>query len=181
MRAELLRVGRTKSCGCLRSELGRAMGVKTTLRHGEGSNGKETPEYRAWSNMLSRCNNANHRLFKHYGARGISVCAEWRTYENFIANMGRRPSDAHSLDRINNEGNYEPSNCRWATSTEQNNNRRDPPNPGRPARSIVVLGTTRTVDEWLVAVGLSRSTFYRHVRMGELAEDVILDALLSRT
>lgn len=74
--------------------------------------------------MLSRCNNANHQLFHYYGGRGIRVCERWSDFSNFLADMGRRPSRFHSIDRINNDGNYEPSNCRWATSVEQNNNQR---------------------------------------------------------
>jgi hypothetical protein len=77
-----------------------------------------------WSDMVSRCTNPNHRAFKNYGGRGISVCERWLTFSNFLTDMSPRP-EGRMLDRKNNEGNYEPSNCRWATRKEQNSNRRN--------------------------------------------------------
>jgi len=120
----ILRSGKSKSCGCLRREMGVARGG-ASRRHGEGMNGKETPEYRAWTNMLSRCRNPNHKMYPDYGGRGISVCKRWElAYENFLTDVGRRPTEFHSIDRINNDGNYEPGNVRWATYQEQNRNQR---------------------------------------------------------
>lgn len=85
----------------------------------------KTPEYRIWINMRSRCLCSTDRAFKWYGGRGIEVCDRWRaSFDDFIADMGSRPSPAHSIDRINNDGNYEPSNCRWATAKQQANNQR---------------------------------------------------------
>lgn len=81
-------------------------------------------EYLCWWNMLDRCLNPNSRMFKYYGARGITVCLRWRTFAAFFNDMGHRPSPKHSIDRKNNDGNYEPSNCRWATKKEQMNNTR---------------------------------------------------------
>lgn len=87
-----------------------------------------TIEYRAWGNLISRCYNQNHQAYKNYGGRGIKVCASWRDktngFSNFLADMGKRPSAKHSIDRINNDGNYEPGNCRWATAKQQRNNQR---------------------------------------------------------
>jgi hypothetical protein len=74
--------------------------------------------------MLTRCRNPRNARYKDYGGRGITVCEAWRSFEAFLADMGRRPSPAHSLDRRENDGNYEPGNCRWATPEEQANNRR---------------------------------------------------------
>jgi hypothetical protein len=109
----LLKKGTTKSCGCLRG--GR-------IRHGHGN--KRSREYRCWINMRARCNDSNKQAYKWYGARGIRVCDRWNSFENFLADMGPKPP-GHSLDRIDVNGNYEPSNCRWATKSEQISNRRE--------------------------------------------------------
>lgn len=91
--------------------------------HSEAVKATRTREYISWCSMNGRCNNPNDPSFQHYGKRGISVCERWRTYLNFLADMGRRPANT-SLDRIENDGNYEPSNCRWATSKQQRTNSR---------------------------------------------------------
>ena len=95
------------------------------VKHGFSGRRHTTPEYRAWSAMKTRCYNRRARSYTDYGARGIAVCDRWRrSFENFLRDVGRRPSAEHSLERINNAGNYEPSNVRWATATDQQNNRR---------------------------------------------------------
>ena len=88
------------------------------------------PLYTTWQNMIQRCTNPNKKAFKHYGARGISVCERWRTFASFAADMGPRPSTVRSLERIDNDGNYEPANCQWATGTQQRlNQRKRKPHP----------------------------------------------------
>jgi hypothetical protein len=115
-----LKSGRTKSCGCLRVESNKVNAEKNTT-HGMFG----TSEYEAWSSMKHRCANSNNESYHNYGGRGIQVCARWaESFENFYADMGDKPSDRHSLDRRENDGNYEPGNCRWATWEEQAENRR---------------------------------------------------------
>jgi hypothetical protein len=110
-----VRAGYTKSCGCLSREVTRARSV----RHGHF--GSRT--YASWTAMLSRCTNENHHAWDRYGGAGIGVCEEWRSFDNFLADMGERPPGT-SIDRIDGTKGYEASNCRWATRSEQNKNRR---------------------------------------------------------
>jgi hypothetical protein len=111
-----LRSGHTQSCGHWKKD------GSHRRTHGEAAVGCETPEYRSWKAMISRCTNPNSKDFKYYGGRGIAVCERWLKYENFLADMGRRPTKDHSIDRINNELGYEKDNCRWATREEQQAN-----------------------------------------------------------
>ena len=139
------------SCGCLRSELL----TRRNTTHGES----KTAEYRIWCHILARCNNPSDAAYKHYGGRGIKVCKRWLKFENFLVDMGRRPSIRHSVERQHNDKGYSPSNCIWATQEEQCSNQR---------RSIRVEldGEIQALKRWSVRVGLPYTTVYMRVRRG---------------
>ncbi len=119
--------GKTRSCGCLQKEAARRPATerqKAAVKAARTTHGKrQTPEYNSWAAMWSRCTNPKNSHYAHYGGRGIMICAEWKTFERFYDNMGPKPTAKHSIDRVDNDGNYEPSNCRWATSSQQAKNR----------------------------------------------------------
>lgn len=153
--------GVTKSCGCLRREIL----IQRQTKHGQ-SHGRVTPTYACWKSLRNRCANPNEQYYHLYGGRGITVCERWQSFENFLADMGERPSDKHSIDRIDNDGNYEPGNCRWATLTEQNNNNR---------RNVLIEhnGRIQTVAQWAEETGLSWSAIRKRLLRGMSGSDAV--------
>jgi hypothetical protein len=167
----VLRGGRSKSCGCLRREMGVKRGSASS-KHGEAVAGAMTVEYRTWGSMIQRCTNKNHKQYPDYGGRGITICERWRfSYENFLADMGRRPDKFHSLDRIDNARGYEPENCRWATWDQQNNNRRQWGEGSKAQQSalenaLTFDGESMPLRAWLDRAGTNYSTYWWRVKRG---------------
>lgn len=145
VRVQSLRNGTTRSCGCLSKE--NFIGCRRT--HGM----TETSEYRIWTGIKTRCYNKNCAEYIHYGARGISLDKRWHDFPAFIADIGLRPSRKHAIERIDNDGNYEPGNCKWATMTEQARNRRN-------SRVITHDGRSMTIAEWSEVTGIGYGTLY---------------------
>ncbi len=120
-----LRRGRSTNCGCARAETAANTARSRFTKHGNTANEITSTEYHSWAGMIARCTNPKHASFHNYGGRGIKVCGRWRSsFAAFLADMGQKPSRAYSIDRINNDGNYTPRNCRWATRKEQSDNSR---------------------------------------------------------
>ncbi len=150
--------GETQSCGCLKVE---TAGLQS-LKHGCAS-GDVTPEYKTWAGIKRRCYNVKTKDYQRYGGRGIKVCDRWlESFENFLEDMGQRPSDQHSIDRHpDNNGNYEPGNCRWATIEEQARNRRS-------TKLITLWGFTGTQGQIVERFGISAATLRGRVNRGRM-------------
>lgn len=159
-----LRAAHTQSCGCLQRERTGAAAKISSRTHGKS----KTPSWRSWSAMRSRCYNPNATGYERYGGRGVTVCERWHIFENFLADMGERPSPNHSIDRIDVNGNYEPSNCRWATRIEQQNNKRN-------NLVVVIRGTKTTFANALrnAHSPVGPSSVARRIARGWSAEDAI--------
>jgi len=147
-----------------REVLDRAV-VRVYFRTTHGKTG--TSEYKAWDGMKQRCFNPNDKSYPNYGGRGIRVCARWlgpNGFVHFLADVGPRPSSRHSIDRINNDGNYAPGNCRWATPIEQQSNRRNNVH-------VRVGDVTRTAAAWGRRLGAERHRVLARIAWGWSAED----------
>lgn len=156
VRGDHLRNGAIRSCGCFHDETARF----NNRKHGAKPRGAPTAEYRAWCNMIDRCERPSNRSFAHYGGRGISICERWRSdFAAFLADVGARPSPEHSIDRIDVDGNYEPENVRWATRKQQARNT-------RKRRLLTANGTTKTLAEWAEATGTEKRTIFSRLKYG---------------
>jgi hypothetical protein len=156
-----LRSGNTQSCGCLARERQSAVGVASAT-HGM----TKSSEYKTWAQMRKRCADPSDKSFANYGGRGIKVCERWAAFENFYADMGPRPSPKHTLDRRDNDGDYSPDNCRWATKTEQTRNRRN-------AITVTLRGQTKPLMVWCEELGFNYYKAHRKLRReGQSAEQV---------
>lgn len=153
--ASALTSGNTKSCGCLHVEQIRALGKSMAVCDAPG-----LPETGVWKSMIRRCCNPNDRGYHNYGGRGISVCESWkRSCRQFISDVGPRPSPLHQIDRINNDGNYEPGNCRWVLPRQQQQNRRS-------TRHISYCGVTKCIAEWARELGIGETTIAWRLKAG---------------
>jgi hypothetical protein len=166
-----VRSGHTRSCGCRRREAARARHQE----HGQSRPGAmNAAEYVVWCRMKSRCLAPTDGAYPRYGGRGITVCDRWRnSFENFLADVGPRPSPRHTLERIDNDGPYSPENCCWATPKEQGRNK-------RTNHLLTFQGETRCLTDWAESTGLRVSTLYRRLKNGWSVERTLTTPLQSR-
>lgn len=150
-----LRFGHTQSCGCLQIDRTKTKNTK----HGKS----KTRAYISWLHMIKRCTDKAHNDYAYYGGRGITVCGEWKNFENFFADMGERPKNK-TLDRIDNNGGYERKNCRWATRQQQANNMRS-------NRYLSCRGLWQTVAEWCRMLNANYGRVQCRLRRGWSVEE----------
>ena len=153
-----LNSGKSKSCGCLKVEV--AKQFWTT--HGRS----RTRIYSVWRGMLRRCHNVQCKTYPRYGGRGIQVCERWHTLDHFVADMGQPPFKGAEIDRVNNDGNYEPENCRWVTRRANVMNSTGP-------RFVTINGSTKCVKEWCAHFGISPGSVYKRLGRGWNVTDAL--------
>lgn len=146
--------GHTSSCGCRKREVAKKT-VCLRRTHGRC----HTPEYMTWVRMRRRCENSESQDYHNYGARGIKVCERWKVFANFYADMGERPGKGYMIDRVDNDGDYEPENCRWTTVKESNRNRRN-------IRFLVIDGIRKGLGEWAEESGTNLETIRSRLQRG---------------
>lgn len=162
--------GWSRSCGCLQKDVV----ANRCTTHGQSRRKFRSPEYKVWSGMLSRCDNQNATGFKDYGGRGIRVCERWmNSFENFYADMGPRPTAQHEIDRIDVNGNYEPSNCKWVTKKQNARNT-------RKSRFIEIGGETLCIGEWAERTGVSADSIRGRINNGWQPIDAITVPVIRR-
>lgn len=161
-----LKNGHTKSCGCLLNETRGQSSKKHGMSH--------TPEHNVWLGMQARCYNENNDQYKDWGGRGITVCDRWlgdEGFVNFFADMGKRPSEKHTIERGNNDGNYSPDNCSWELKEVQANNTRS-------NVFITYNGQTKTVANWGKKIGIPGKVLRKRIKRGWGIEAVLTTPLL---
>jgi len=163
-----LRRGQVRSCGCLQKERTAAAhrGKTVYKKHGHScQNGQRqrTPEYSSWQHMRQRCNNPNTDCAHNYIERGIAICEEWSEFENFLRDMGPKPTPKHTLERKDNNKGYSKDNCVWATRAEQNRNY-------RRNRYFTAYGRTFVLTDWARLLGVCYATLKFHVNKGRTIE-----------
>lgn len=155
--------GKTTSCGCNRV----ASIIARQTKHGHCAGGRPSSEYSTYREMIERCYNQKCEEYKNYGARGIIVCDTWlESFSNFITDMGLKPSQKHSIDRVDNNGIYEPGNCKWSTPLEQSNNT-------RINVRITFNGKTQTQSQWAAELGIPESTIKQRRNKGLPVEQIL--------
>ena len=159
-----LQSGHALSCGCLQKEKA-ALTCKSRKKHGESVSRSE--EYRTWISMKERCYDHASPSYPIYGAVGITVCERWRkSYQNFLADMGRKPDSQYTIDRIRSERGYSPSNCKWSTKQEQAQN--------RSTTVWLTLGIRKLpITEWAKILGVHKSTISLRIKAGWSVEDTL--------
>ncbi len=152
-----LQSGGTRSCGCLSRDTTATRNRSLAGIHRKEIRSKDFPEYGIWCDMKKRCDNPNYRQFDCYGGRGIKVCERWlHSFDNFYVDMGKRPSNNHTIERINNEGNYSPDNCKWLPKALQAQNKRNNHN-------LTYNGETLCISEWARRIHINVETLRRRL------------------
>lgn len=152
--------GKVKSCGCL------------VWKHGHSSGGKVSRTWASWRSMRERCLDPNHRGYAYWGGRGVTVCERWGSFENFLSDMGERPLGM-TLDRIDNDGNYESGNCRWATPKQQILN-------SRSVREMELDGEWLAISEWAERFEIDRYLVYNRLYRGWGLRDALTRPVANR-
>ena len=161
IRKDHLISGKILSCGCFMIE---CIKERTTIHGGSAAN-KRTPEYMSWRAMIQRINSKSYHARHTYKGKNISICKRWRkSFPNFLSDMGLKPTRSHTLDRFpNKNGDYKPSNCRWATIKEQQNNRTN-------NRHLTYKGSTKSISEWATFFDVTHSTLSRHLKSKTISD-----------
>lgn len=165
IRMDAVRCGKTQSCGCLQRE----RAALSSTRHGHHRRSRRSPEYYCWAAMIQRCTNSNCDHFPNYGDRGITVCERWRSFSDFYADVGSRPTPKHTLERLDNDRGYEPGNVVWATRAQQTRN-------NRRTRLVAFQGRQMCLSDACALAGVPYATAHRRLMLGWPIERVFKPA-----